>query len=200
MTVPDVLREVVKDRVFYEESSGGVTFSGGEPLMQPDFLHALLTACGREEIHRAVDTCGFVRPEVLTRIAVETDHFLYDLKHMDPDKHRQSTGVGNERILANLRLLAELGSTLTIRVPVIPGFNNDVDSMGAVAAFLGDLGSVREVNLLPYHQIAQDKYRRFGFQIDPGLSAGGSGETSEPLSRFTGLFESYGLSARVGGE
>jgi len=159
MTVSEVMEEIQKDIPFYDESGGGVTFSGGEPLNQPDFLLQMLNACGAIDLHRTVDTSGYADSEQLLKIAEETDLFLFDLKHMDPLKHRSYTGVSNEKILNNLELLARSGAQITIRIPIVPGINDDDENIERVGAFLGRLPEIREVHILPYHSVAQGKYR-----------------------------------------
>ena len=161
-SVDRVLDEVEKDAVFYERSGGGVTFSGGEPMAQPVFLLALLEACRARGIHTVVDTCGMANASTVRAVAKLADLFLYDLKLMDDDRHWMFTGVGNELILENLALLAELGAEAWIRVPLIPGINDDEENIDALAAFVGGLGKDYPVHLLPYHSIARDKYGRFG--------------------------------------
>ena len=159
MTVSEVLGEIQKDIPFYDESGGGVTFSGGEPLNQPDFLLDILNACGELDLHRTVDTSGYADSELLLKIAEQTDLFLYDLKHMDPLKHRLYTGVSNEKILSNLELLAQHGAQITIRIPIVPGINDDEENIERVGAFLERLPGIRRVHILPYHSVAQGKYR-----------------------------------------
>lgn len=158
VSVEDVIKEVRKDIPFYDESGGGVTFSGGEPLFQPEFLKALLMACGNEGIHRTVDTTGFAPLHVLLDIAPCTDLFLYDLKIMDIHKHLKYTGVENEQILSNLRGLLQSGADVIVRIPVIPGVNDDEENITAAAAFLKGLKGTFQVDLLPYHDFGRSKY------------------------------------------
>jgi pyruvate formate lyase activating enzyme len=160
MSVAQVMAEVERDVAFYDQSGGGVTFSGGEPLTQPDFLLALLRACQEQEIHTVLDTCGYAAWETLDRVRGYVDLFLYDLKVMDDAKHRQFTGVSNERILGNLRALAERGHKIILRMPVIPGVNDDEESVRQIGRFAASLPQVRRVDLLPYHHTAADKYER----------------------------------------
>ncbi len=160
MSVAQVMVEVERDVAFYDQSGGGVTFSGGEPLTQPDFLLALLQACQEQEIHTVLDTCGYATWEMLDRVRGYVDLFLYDLKVMDDARHRQFTGVSNERILGNLRALAERGHEIILRMPVIPEVNDDEESVRQIGQFVASLPHVRRVDLLPYHHTAADKYER----------------------------------------
>lgn len=160
-TLADVLAEVESDRAFYG-ADGGVTCSGGECMLQPDFLAALLHECRARGIHTAVDTAGDVPPESLLRIAPDADLFLYDVKCMDDARHRQYTGVGNVRILRNLAMLLDRGGRVWIRVPVIPGVNDDPAEMRQLKAFLDAHGGAERVELLPYHAMGTHKYAALG--------------------------------------
>jgi pyruvate formate lyase activating enzyme len=157
-----VMAEVVKDIPFYDDSQGGVTFSGGEPLMQPTFLIDLLKACGENDIHRAVDTTGYAPCEDLMAVAEHTELFLYDIKHLDPQAHLAFTGVSNQIILENLKQLARNGGDITIRIPVIPKFNDSPAHLTRLGQFLSTLPGIRSVHLLPFHQRARAKYTRLG--------------------------------------
>jgi pyruvate formate lyase activating enzyme len=168
MNVQEVMTEVLLDRVFYEESAGGATFSGGEPFMQPRFLRSLLEACRTEGIHTAVDTSGYVSKEDLLSAAPLVDLFLYDLKIMDDERHRQWTGVSNAAILENLPALGSIHRNIWIRMPLIPGFNDDPEQVEAVARFAASVPGVRQVNLLPYHGTAAHKWKSLGKPDKPG--------------------------------
>lgn len=159
MTVSEVMREVERDIIVYEESGGGVTLSGGEPLQQARFTMALLAACRARRIHTALETCGMAPREALLEAAHQADLVLYDLKVLDPLKHRQYTGASNQAILANLEALAAAGEPLVVRLPVIPGVNDDEADLRDYIRFLARLG-LRHLDLLPYHRIGIDKYRR----------------------------------------
>ena len=160
MSVAQVMAEIERDVPFYDESGGGVTFSGGEPLAQPDFLLALLQACREREIHTAVDTCGFAPWQVLDKIRRHVDLFLYDLKLMDEAEHIRYTGVSNKLILKNLEMLAERGHDITLRVPIIPGINDSDEHIRQLGAFAATLPHLNRVDVLPYHNIAAEKYQR----------------------------------------
>ena len=197
MGVTELLREIEKETPFFDQSGGGVTFSGGEPLMYPDFLREILDACGRRGIHRAVDTSGYVKTGLLLDIAERTDLFLYDLKLMDPARHRLYTGVGNEKILANLTALAETGAAIQIRIPLVKGVNDDDANIRATADFVAGLpGEKRQVSLLPFHNIAAGKHLKLGHEFDAGGMAEPAGED---LERVAAIFSAHGLTATVGG-
>ena len=161
MTTGEVLKEIEKDKVFYDVSSGGVTFSGGEPLMQWEFVYEVAKACQDKGIHTTLDTSGHVKWEVIDQIRTVTDLFLYDLKHLDDDRHRLLTGVSNRMILENLEKLAYLKEKLFIRIPVIPGINDDEGHLRSLCKWVASIG-IREVMLIPYHRIGMDKYSRIG--------------------------------------
>ena len=195
VTVAELVDELEKDRLYYEESGGGVTFSGGEPLLQWRFLLDLLEACGERDLHRAVDTTGFASPAVLLRVAERTDLFLYDLKVMDPALHRRVTGVPLGPIVRNLGLLLRAGARVRIRIPLVPGVTSD-ESIERTASLLGSLPAVDGVNLLPFHRSARDKHRKFGMEWRVER------EDEIPLERVSAWadrFEGRGLTVAVGG-
>jgi len=195
-TVNDLMTQVLKERIFFDQSGGGVTLSGGEPLCQPDFAIAVLKECRRREIHTAVDTCGFVSRSVLMEALPLIDLFLYDIKHMDPEKHLEYTGVGNEAILSNLEILSKAGALIYARIPFVPGVNTDEKNMHSVGVFLRRIRGVVKVNLLPYHNAAEDKHRRWDIEYKlKELRA-----PSEALLKWgAGILESYGLKTEIGG-
>lgn len=194
--VPSLMAELRKDIPFYEQSGGGVTFSGGEPLQQADFLLELLKACGTEKIHRAVDACGQVPTETLLQIAEHTDLFLFDIKHMDSDIHQRVTGEPNEQILLNLQALAERGNALRIRFPLIPGINTDETNVRATGDFIATLPGVSEIDLLPFQSAAKSKYTRLGIE-NPGAELEAPGP--EEKYRIASILKEYGLTAHFGG-
>jgi pyruvate formate lyase activating enzyme len=195
MTVGEVLREIERDRVFYDESGGGVTFSGGEPLSQPDFLEALLDACAARGIHTVVDSCGFADQELLLHLSEKIDLFLFDLKMLDSADHLKHTGVRNDVILENLEALARRGKSIIIRFPVIPGINDGNESLRRMRAFLASLG-LRRIDLLPYHRIGVEKYTRLGM---PYLLEGLEPPPEEHLRGIAREFEREGFTVQVGG-
>ncbi len=162
MTTEEVLSEVERDRVFYDQSGGGVTFSGGEPLLQHAFLLSLLRGCRERSLHTAVDTSGYAAPSILERVAAVTDLFLYDLKLYDDERHRRFTGVSNHLIRENLRRLVRWGCRVIVRMPLIPGVNDDAENVSAIGQFVASLGSVTAIHVLPYHTTGIAKYERLG--------------------------------------
>ena len=166
LTVQEVMREIEKDIVFYSQSGGGASFSGGEPLLQHEFLMELLQECKKKNLHTVVDTTGLTSPEILERVSRFVDLFLFDLKTLDDAKHIEFTGVSNSQILENLKHLADLGKEVIVRIPVIPGVNDDPAEIRASGSFVSSLGNVREIHLLPYHTTGLEKYRRLGMEYE----------------------------------
>ena len=160
MTVSEVMAEVERDVIFYDQSGGGVTFSGGEPLMQPDFLVALLNRCRELNIHTAVDTSCYAEPDVIKSVAEKTDLFLCDIKHIDNEMHERFTGVGNKLILDNIKLISQAGKKIVIRVPVIPGFNDDPANIEATGEFAASIAGVGRIDLLPFNRGGIEKSAR----------------------------------------
>ncbi len=196
-TVEEVISIVEKERIFFDQSGGGVTFSGGEPMMQPEFLLAALIELGCMSIHRAVDTSGFVAPKILMEVAEHADLFLYDLKMMDAGRHKKWTGVDNGIILENLQLLAGTGACIDIRMPLIKGVNTDLENLEKSAAFVAGLpGEKKSVSILPYHYTMVSKYQKLG-QVFDGESM--SELTDAEQSEVVELFASFGLQATIGG-
>lgn len=162
-TVEEIMERVRRDKPFFKTSGGGVTISGGECLCQPEFLLDLLKKCKDEDVHTAVDTTGFVPWHVIETILPYTDLFLYDIKNMDSNLHKQGTGVPNELILENAKKIADAGGKLVIRVPVMPMYNDSVDMFDELGKFVASLGdAVEVVQLLPYHTLGTVKWERLG--------------------------------------
>ena len=164
MTVEECMKAVLRDRSYYEKSGGGVTVSGGEPLLQADFVAELFRACRQESVHTCCETTCFAEWEDIGKILPWTDLIISDIKHMDSETHRIHTGVGNEKILENLRRLAEERREMILRIPVIPGFNDSMENMEASADFiLQDLkGRVRTLQLLSFMRLGEEKYASLG--------------------------------------
>ena len=186
VTVDSLLPELLADRDFYETSNGGVTLSGGECLCQADFCAELLAELKRENIHTAVDTCGFVKREAIDKVLPYTDIFLYDIKHIDDAAHREGTGQSNTQILENLAYLAEQGKAVEIRIPLIPGYNDG--AIDAIGALLATYSNITKVRVLKYHNMAQSKYASLGNDHTlPALSEDDCMERSAEILRGYGL-------------
>jgi len=186
----ELLSEIDRDVLFYDQSGGGVTLSGGEPLAQAEFSLEILTACRARRIHTVVDTSGYGPTEVVEAFAKLTDLFLYDLKVMDSARHEAETGVANDQILTNARLLDALGARMWVRVPLIPGVNDDVENLAAIGRFVRGLSSVEAVQVLPYHRAGEAKLERLGrttaLPIVPGAGPQEVERAAEGLRRATG--------------
>jgi pyruvate formate lyase activating enzyme len=216
VSVAEVLAEIERDAVFYDQSGGGVTFSGGEPLVQAEFLAALLRACKAREIHTALDTTCYAPWAVVEAIAHRVDLFLCDLKHMDPAAHARFSGVSNELILENIERLARRGIEIVIRMPIISGVNDDDENVMRSAQFAASLDSVRRIDILPYNRAAEGKRSRLVCSADQWeirgpseerLESGTPGEerlefetpSEERLRAIAGTLETFGLAVKMGG-
>ncbi len=194
MTVAQVLEEVEKDRIFYDESQGGVTFSGGEPLMQPGFLYSLLKACKRQGIHTTVDTCGYASTDILLRMTRYTDLFLYDVKVIDDTTHIKMTGVSNSLILENLRRLSYMKKPAIIRFPFVPGVNDTEEDITDLGRFVSSLECAEEVDILPYHKGGIAKVKKLGkdtAEYEP--------PSDKTLERARRILEDFRLKVKIGG-
>jgi pyruvate formate lyase activating enzyme len=191
VSTEEIVAEIERDMPFFDQSGGGVTFSGGEPLSQPEFLNEVLELCGERGIHRAVDTCGFADPQILAEVAGRTDLFLYDIKIIDAEVHRKVTGQDNDRILENLRWLCEREHQVEVRIPVIPSMTDDRGNIEAAAEFLCSLATPPAVRLLPFHPTALEKYKRFAMEVPPGYED--ARLTGADMRRVAGLLEARGL-------
>ena len=197
LEVEAVLDTLWKDIHFYEESGGGVTFSGGEPLMQSEGLKRLLEACKKRGLHTTVDTSGYARQELFEEIKDVTDLFLYDLKNMDPELHLKNTGFDNQLILSNADYLLNNGANMIFRIPVIPGINTSPEEIDATLRYIEERADrMNEVHLLPYHRIAENKYRRLKMEV----KLQGVKEPSEAdMQLLKKTFEQTGLEVIIGG-
>lgn len=165
--VGEIMAEVLKDRIFYENSGGGMTVSGGEPLFQPEFTAALLAAAKREKLHTCLDTCGFAAWEKIAALLPDTDLFLYDLKETNPEKHMKYTRVPLAPVLENLARIDAAGGEVILRCPLIPGLNDRDGHADGIAEIANRLTHLREINLMPYHPLGESKLARLG--REPGL-------------------------------
>jgi len=201
MTVDAVVRLALADEPYYEESGGGVTFSGGEPLAQGGFLLAALKSLSEKGFHSTVDTSGHAPTDLVIGTARYASLYLYDIKYMNDEKHRELTGVGNKLIHANIRALADCGADVIISVPLIPGFNDDIVNLEETARFLADLrpagrSSPYPVRILPYHGAARSKYSRRNLRyecadIEPPDAAS--------VEKAVAVFRRHGIETRTGG-
>ncbi len=192
MSVAEVMAEIEKDVVCFDESGGGATISGGEPLAQPRFTEALLAACREARIHTVLDTCGFADRDTMLRVAALADLVLFDVKLLDPGRHALYTGVSSEPILGNLEALAKAGADVVVRMPFIPGINDDCAGVPELLKRLG----LRRLDLLPYHAIAVRKYQRLGIDYPCAATPEPPAAQVEELAdRLRGL----GLSVNIGG-
>ncbi|MBS2100619.1 glycyl-radical enzyme activating protein [Carboxylicivirga linearis] len=197
MDINQLLKTIESESLFFDQSGGGVTFSGGEPLMHYKTLLELLEKCGQRHIHRVVDTSLFSRSEIVKQVAEKTELFLVDLKHMDDEKHKKYTGVSNQLILKNIQLLSDLGSDFWIRIPLIEGINADEENIKASAEFLSKLKwPSKLVNLLPYHDIGKNKHLKLGSTYD---GEGMHEPSAELIERCIQIFKNNGIEAIVGG-
>ena len=195
-SVAEVLAEALRDRPVYEESGGGVTFSGGEPLAQAAFLIGCLDACRRAGLRTAVDTCGFAGRGAVEEVASRTDLMLWDLKTLDPERHLALTGAALQPILENLAAVSALGTPLWLRIPVIPGLNDDDEALAAAARFAAGTPAVRRVSLLPYHRTADGKRSRLGHE---GTLAGVEPPSAERMLAAAAVFDAAGVETTIGG-
>ena len=197
LSVDEVMAEIKKEVVFMDQSGGGVTFSGGEPLLHPELLIPLLDACKAAGIHNCVDTSGFAGTNLLLNVAQKTDLFLYDLKLMDSQRHQKFTGVSNELILKNLQSLSNTNTNIIIRIPLIKGINDDEDNIERAVEFISSLaGNSIPVELLPYHNTAARKRDRLGcVPQKPDLNSPLIDRQLEILA----LFERAGIATTLGG-
>jgi pyruvate formate lyase activating enzyme len=192
----EVMNEIVKDFPFYEESGGGATFSGGEPMLQTDFLFSLLTECKSKDISTAIDTTGYAPFTNFEKIYDATDIFLYDLKLMDEEKHKAYTGVSNKLIHENLQRLTSNGKKVILRIPIIPGITDTTENIEQTIGYISSLKNISEVDLLPFHKTANSKYEKMKKEnrlpnIEP--------PTNEAMEKLKAKFDSLGCTIKVGG-
>lgn len=196
-TISELVEIVEEDRAFYEASGGGVTLGGGEVLMQPEAASSLLMACKQEGINTAIETCGYSKLELVLKVAEFTDLFLFDIKHINSDKHFELTGVRNEQILENLKELLRRKYKVKIRMPLLKGVNDRKEDIEDIIKFLipfKDYKNFKGIDLLPYHKMGVNKYKQLGIEYpiegDPSLS-------NEDLNKIEGWIKKYDLSVKV---
>ena len=195
MTADEVVEEVDKDREFYWSSGGGVTVSGGEPLMQAGFAARVLRMCRDRGYNTAIETCSHVPFAQYEEVIPYVDEFLCDIKHVDAEIFRQWTDGDLELILENLRLLAAKGCNITARVPVIPGFNDDAETIRGISRFSQEIG-LKEINLLPYHRLGKSKYEKLG---RPYLMGDTEVPEEQKMRELAEIPKQMGLHVNIGG-
>lgn len=191
----EVLAIVEEDRPFYDQSGGGMTLSGGEPLAQPQYTCSLLKGAHERDIHTAIETCGYASWPVWERILPHLDLILYDLKETDAKRHADFTGVSNKAVLDNLVRLARSGKPIIVRRPVIPGYNDTPESIHALGRFVKHLETIDEIDLLPYHRLGENKYKRLGKEYIMGDMPT---MKNEEVSGLQDILTSYGLNVKIG--
>lgn len=196
LTVSELLEIVELDREFYVRSGGGVTFSGGEPTAQPVFLREVCRQAQQRRLHTTIDTSGYVRWDTFRSILPYVDLVLYDIKHIDSEKHRTLTSVPNELILDNFRRLAAIGKPVHVRLPLIPGHNDSEENVRATAAFVATLPNVLSLDILPYHRLGEPKWTQLGrpYQLHELTPP-----TREHVSHLAGIARECGVTVNIGG-
>jgi len=191
-----LISEILKDQIFYEESGGGVTFSGGEPLLQHIFLKEILIKCRDADIHTIIDTSGYVPYENIANILDFTDVLYYDLKLIDSEKHLKYTGMPNDLILENLEKLSEFETKIVIRIPMIPGVTDTDENLNKTASYLLKFKNISDISLLTYNKLGEDKRKRFG--LDQYLNDLDI-QSDEILLEKSKIFSSLGFNVKIGG-
>jgi len=195
-SVEQILLELNKDSIMYRRSGGGITLSGGEALAQPEFAEQLLKGCKAKGWHTAIETSAFTSIDTLRRVLPWLDLFMMDIKHMDPDKHKEYVGQKNLIILRNAKIIAQSGIPLIIRIPIISGFNDNEKNINDTATFVRSLKNVKEVHLLPYHRLGQNKYEYLGYKYKmPQLKP----PSKKDMEHIKKIIETQGLICKIGG-
>jgi pyruvate formate lyase activating enzyme len=197
-TVDEIIKILGRERVFMNHSKGGVTFSGGEPMLQSEFLLEALKACKHEGYHTTVDTSGYSSAENFKAVLPYTDLFLFDIKHLDDSRHIEATGVSNAMILGNYLLLLSDASAVSLRIPVIPGFNDDSDHLERLRQFIisTKTDTLNNINLLPFHRTGSSKYRKLNLLYGMDGVEPPSRKKMEELKIF---FAASGIKVKTGG-
>jgi pyruvate formate lyase activating enzyme len=195
LSAAQIMKEIEKDSIFYEQSKGGVTFSGGEVMSHPEILAELARSCKEKGIHVAVDTCGYAPFSSFENVMEYVDVFLYDIKLMDSELHYKYTGKDSTLILDNLMKLSDMGANINLRLPIIGGINDDDVNIESIIEFIKNT-NIREVNLLAYHDIARNKYAKLGKEYKTSLM---TVPTEEKMNELKGRFEKSGYKVKIGG-
>ena len=196
VTAEEVLNEVSKDRIFYEESEGGITISGGEPLMQPRFLSSLLSLCKEEGFHTAIDTSGYAPKDVFQEILDKVDLFLYDLKLLNNEEHIKYTEVALDLILDNLRYLSKKKKEIIIRIPIIPSITDSSENITQIGEYISKLNCIFRVDILPFNKMGEAKYRRLE---KPYVLNNITPPSEERMNEIKKLLEAFDLDVKIGG-
>ena len=196
VTAEGIMNEVSKDRIFYEESEGGITFSGGEPLMQPDFLSSILSLCKEEGFHTAMDTSGYAPKDIFDEIIDNVDLFLYDLKLLNDEEHVKYTGVSHNLILENLRYLCEKNKKIVIRIPIIPSITDSSENINKIGDYVSKLKYIPRVDILPFNKMGEAKYKRLE---KPYLLNNITPPSEERMNEIKKLLETFDLNVKIGG-
>ncbi len=192
----EVMNEVSKDRVFYEESEGGITFSGGEPLLQPVFLSSLLSLCKEEGFHTALDTSGYAPKDIFEEIIDNVDLFLYDLKLLNEEEHIKYTGVSLDLILANLRYLCKKKKEIIIRIPIVPSITDSSENINQIGSFVSKLNCISRVDILPFNKMGEAKYRRLE---KPYMLNNITPPSEGRMNEIKKQLEAFDLNVKIGG-
>ncbi|APQ73222.1 glycyl-radical enzyme activating protein [Clostridium botulinum] len=195
LTSQEIIKEIIKDEVFYEQSSGGVTFSGGEPMLHADFINGILEECKVRGIHTTIDTSGYVSWDKFEKVRDKVDLFLYDLKSMNNEIHKKYTGVENTIILENLELLSKYGHNIYLRIPIINDVNDNDKNIDETIKFISKLHLI-QVNLLPYHKMGMDKYKRLKMEYK---LTGREKPSDEKMNEIAEKFKQAGIKVKIGG-
>lgn len=196
VTPDEIFNEIKKDKLFYDEGKGGVTFSGGEPMMQTDYLYELLQLCRKEDIHTVVDTSGMADWQNFLKILPLVDLFLYDLKIMDDVKHKEYTGVSNTRIKENLIKLSEAGANIRIRIPLIPEITDTEENIDRIIDFVKNLTNIKTIDILPFNTIYDGKYSKMNME---NKLKGTGRQNNEYLEKIKQKLNSAGYDVIIGG-
>jgi pyruvate formate lyase activating enzyme len=194
----EILAILEKEKVFFNQSGGGVTFSGGEPMLQFDFLMEALMKCKEKGFHTTVDTSGSSSPERFRKIIPFTDLFLFDIKHLDNQKHKEYTGVSNDVILSNYRFIAESSKSFMVRIPIVPGFNDDDDHLARLKQYILSQrkDNLKMISLLPYHKTGSSKYKKFNI---PYKMENVEQPSAQKMKELKSFFSDVGVRVKIGG-